>query len=91
MRKDQGQAQALHLSSSVPIPLRFNSSEMNPAGLLPSLLPLTPCLDICAQVQAEVQLYYGLYTCMCPLQDAAVAMQVPCLPRNMHVGPTAVL
>lgn len=51
--------------------------------------PLTPCLGICA-LGPSMSTSHGLYTCMCPLQGAAVAMQVPCLPRSMHVGPTTV-
>lgn len=52
-------------------------------------LPLTPCLGNCA-LDPSMFMSHGLYTCMCPLQDAAVAMQVPCLPRSMHVSPTMV-
>lgn len=48
-----------------------------------------PCLSVCA-LGPSMPTTHGLYTCMCPLQDPAVTMQAPRLPRNMHVSPTTV-
>ena len=56
---------------------------------VPSLLPLTPQLGSCA-LGPSMPMSHGLYTCTCPLQDVAVATQVPCLPRSRPVSPTVV-
>lgn len=69
--------------------VRVSCSGTNSVDLLPCLLPLTPHLG-CYVLGPSMSKPQGLYTCTCPLQDGAVAMQVPCLPGNRPGSPTVV-
>lgn len=57
--------------------------------LQPCLLPLTPHHGNYV-LGPSMSKPRGLYTCTCPLQNVAVAMQVSCLPGNRHGSPTMV-